>query len=160
MIEATPELRQQLLTCLAVPRFAEHVLSEAPFEGPRALLETAAAVASTLTDEEVDAALADHPRIGERHGGSGASAALSNAEQASADADDAALSAAIAAGNAAYEQRFGRVFLIRAAGRSRAEILSELQRRLDAEPDDERATVKQELIDIALRRLASLQRAS
>ena len=35
----------------------------------------------------------------------------------------AEVTAAIAAGNAAYEERFGRVFLIRAAGRSPQEIL-------------------------------------
>ena len=48
----------------------------------------------------------------------------------------AGVTAAIAAGNAAYEERFGRVFLIRAAGRSPEQILAELraaaaQRRRD-----------------------------
>ena len=43
------------------------------------------------------------------------------------------------AANAAYESRFGHVFLIRAAGRSSDEILAELQRRLDNDDAAERA---------------------
>ena len=51
----------------------------------------------------------------------------------------AGVTAAIAAGNAAYEQRFGRVFLIRAAGRSPEQILAELQRRLRNDDETEAA---------------------
>jgi 2-oxo-4-hydroxy-4-carboxy-5-ureidoimidazoline decarboxylase len=45
--------------------------------------------------------------------------------------------AAIAAGNRHYEERFGHVFLISAAGRGPQEILSELTRRLDNSPEEE-----------------------
>ena len=53
--------------------------------------------------------------------------------------DDAsqATRAAIAAGNRVYEDRFGHVFLIAAAGRGPDEILSELTRRLDTTPEEE-----------------------
>ena len=53
-------------------------------------------------------------------------AAFSAREQAAV-----APSAELVAGNIAYERRFGRVFLIRAAGRSGPEILAELRRRLE-----------------------------
>ncbi|HEV7949033.1 MAG TPA: 2-oxo-4-hydroxy-4-carboxy-5-ureidoimidazoline decarboxylase, partial [Glaciihabitans sp.] len=56
---------------------------------------------------------------------------------------------------AAYEARFGRVFLIRAAGRSRAEILSELTRRLELDDETELAIVGEQLRDIALLRLTT-----
>ena len=45
-------------------------------------------------------------------------AELSRREQASIDSTDADVATRLAAGNRAYEQRFDRVFLIRAAGRS------------------------------------------
>jgi 2-oxo-4-hydroxy-4-carboxy-5-ureidoimidazoline decarboxylase len=64
--------------------------------------------------------------------------------------------AAIAAGNAAYEARFGRVFLIRAAGRSKAEILAELTRRAALDEQTELAVVGAELRDIALLRVRQL----
>jgi 2-oxo-4-hydroxy-4-carboxy-5-ureidoimidazoline decarboxylase len=50
------------------------------------------------------------------------------------------------------------VFLIRAAGRSRRDILGELQRRLVLDDDTEAAIVGSELRDIALLRLAVLAR--
>ena len=68
---------------------------------------------------------------------------------------DADVADAIAAGNAAYEERFGRVFLIRAAGRSPAEILAELNRRLENDDDAEASESLDQLAQIALLRLRS-----
>ena len=59
-------------------------------------------------------------------------------------------------GNRAYEQRFGRVFLIRAAGRSSTEILDKLQTRLGNSPDTEDEVVADQLRQIALIRLAGV----
>ncbi len=85
-------------------------------------LETAAReAADPLTAEEVEGALAHHPRIGERAAGSSAEASLSRSEQAGLQTSDD-VSARLEAGNRAYEERFGRVFLIRAAGRSSEEL--------------------------------------
>lgn len=61
--------------------------------------------------------------------------------------------ARLAAGNAAYEERFGRVFLIRAAGRDPGEILGELDRRLHNDDATERAETVDNLRQIALLRL-------
>jgi 2-oxo-4-hydroxy-4-carboxy-5-ureidoimidazoline decarboxylase len=55
--------------------------------------------------------------------------------------------------NAVYEQRFGHVFLIRAAGRTSAEILSELERRLHNDDATERVETVTALRDIAVLRL-------
>ena len=81
-----------------------------------------AAAGGDLTDDEVDDALARHPRIGERPAPAqpGREAGWSRSEQGGVDAGDAVLAMALRAGNAEYEKRFGRVFLIRAAGRSGA----------------------------------------
>jgi 2-oxo-4-hydroxy-4-carboxy-5-ureidoimidazoline decarboxylase len=150
------DLRTALLACLAVPRWADEVAGLAPFASAAALLEAAGAAATPLPRSEIDQAMAEHPRIGEKPRGTSQAAVFSRTEQASVDADDAAVAAAIADGNRAYEERFGRVFLIRAAGRSRREILAELHRRLALDDDTEAAIVGSELRDIALLRLGVL----
>jgi len=150
------ELREALRSCLAVDRFVEEVAAGAPFASNAELLARADAAASALSAAEVDAALAHHPRIGERATGEGRSQRFSRSEQSAAEASDESLADAIAEGNARYEERFDRVFLIRAAGRGRSEILAELNRRLELDDAAEAATVASELHDITLLRLASL----
>jgi len=153
---STPELREALMTCLAVPRWADEVAAQSPFESAAALLAAARTAATPLSRSEIDEALSGHPRIGETARGDSQSARFSRREQSSSDATDATLAAAIAEGNRAYEERFGRVFLIRAAGRSRTEILAELHRRLALDDAAELRIVGTELRDIALLRLATL----
>jgi len=145
------EATRQLLTCLAVPRWAQEVADGRPYADLLALTAAAEAAAAELSEDELTAALARHPRIGER-AGSGHDAAFSAREQAGVDPDDA-IGARIAAGNAEYERRFGRVFLIRAAGRSAPEILAELSRRLGNDESSERVETVTQLREIAVLRL-------
>lgn len=146
------DLRAALTACLAVPRWVQDVASRAPFDDLSELMLVAYAEASPLAANEIDEAIAHHPRIGDKPVGDGAAASFSRAEQG----DAAELADEIAAGNAAYERRFGRVFIIRAAGRSRAEILSELNRRLTLDDATELTIVGEQLRDIALLRLEKL----
>lgn len=150
------ELREGLTACLAVPRWVDEVARQAPYGSLGRLLEVAREAATPLSPDEVDQALAHHPRIGEKASGAGTAQQFSRAEQASGASDDAVLAEALAAGNQAYEERFGRVFLIRAAGRSRAEILGELTRRRSLDPETEIGVVGVELRDIALLRIPQL----
>ncbi|NUR57697.1 MAG: 2-oxo-4-hydroxy-4-carboxy-5-ureidoimidazoline decarboxylase [Catenulispora sp.] len=150
------ELRALLRSCLAVPRWIDEVAAGAPFASPADLLDRARRAADPLEPAEIEQALADHPRIGEQPRGGSRSAAFSRAEQQAPDADDAELATRIAAGNAAYEERFGRVFLIRAAGRTRAEIHREQQRRLALDDAADLPVVAGELRQIALLRLERL----
>jgi 2-oxo-4-hydroxy-4-carboxy-5-ureidoimidazoline decarboxylase len=149
------DARALLESCLAVPRWVDAVLDGRPYPGTAALLAAADAAAPALTEAEVDAALARHPRIGERAGESH-DAEFSRREQAGVVPADAAARDELAAANREYESRFGRVFLIRAAGRSATEILAELRRRLHNEPADETAEVAAQLREIALLRLELL----
>ncbi|KZX19740.1 2-oxo-4-hydroxy-4-carboxy-5-ureidoimidazoline decarboxylase [Rathayibacter tanaceti] len=148
--------REVLLACLAVPRWADEVAAGAPYASVEALAAAADGVARTLSAGEVEAALADHPRIGERHAGSGRSSTFSAAEQATSLSEDEALAARLLAGNRAYEERFGRVFLIRAAGRDRAEIVAELERRLALDERTEARIVAEQLREIAVLRVRGL----
>ena len=137
--------REQLLSCLSVPRWADDVLVGEPYADRSALLAAADVAARSLSDTELDEALSAHPRIGERGG------SQSQREQAGVDPSDR-----LVAGNAAYEERFGRVFLIRAAGRDAEEILAELERRLGNTDEAERAETVDNLRQIALLRLEAL----
>ncbi len=149
------EARALLATCLDVPRWADEVLAGRPYGSADAVLETASASASSLSADELDAALARHPRIGER-AGAGHDAAHSEREQSGVDRTDAHVLQRLADGNRAYERRFDRVFLIRAAGRDAREILGELERRLDNDDATERAETVDQLRQIALLRLEDL----
>jgi 2-oxo-4-hydroxy-4-carboxy-5-ureidoimidazoline decarboxylase len=139
--------RETLLECLSVPRWADEVRAGGPYADKQALLRAADAAARELTDVELAQALRAHPRIGERGG------TRSVQEQSGVDvgADDVA--GRLAAGNAAYERRFERVFLIRAAGRDAEQILGELERRLRNDDVTERAETVDNLREIALLRL-------
>ncbi|NPC95825.1 2-oxo-4-hydroxy-4-carboxy-5-ureidoimidazoline decarboxylase [Nocardioides sp. zg-DK7169] len=146
-----------LRPCAAIPRWVEALVAGRPYADADALLARAEALAVGWTGAEVEQALADHPRIGERHAGDGTSAAMSRSEQ-SGVSPEAALQARIAAGNAAYEQRFGRVFLIRAAGRSGEEILAQLDQRLTHDPTTELEVTRGQLAEIAALRLRGILR--
>ena len=98
----------------------------------------------------VAGALARYPRIGERAGGDQADRALSTSEQAGVAPSYAA---ALAAGNAAYERRFGYIYLICATGLPDGQLLAALQERLTHDADGERLVVMHELRKIAALRL-------
>lgn len=139
--------------CAQVPRWARAVVDHRPYADTDDLIALADEFARDWTGAEVEAALADHPRIGERHEGSGASAEHSGREQSAAATTDPEIIARLADGNRLYEKTFDRVFLIRAAGRDAAEILAELHRRLDNDPETELAETHDQLREIAVLRL-------
>ncbi|MCM3660611.1 2-oxo-4-hydroxy-4-carboxy-5-ureidoimidazoline decarboxylase [Georgenia satyanarayanai] len=145
--------RDLLLACVAVPRWAEAIVAGRPYADLDALLRTARTAASPWTNEEIDAAMARHPRIGERATGEGADAEHSRREQSGVDTTDASTAQRLLEGNRAYEERFGHVFLIRAAGRSSADILAALEARLANDPDTERQITADQLREIAVLRL-------
>jgi 2-oxo-4-hydroxy-4-carboxy-5-ureidoimidazoline decarboxylase len=138
--------------CLDVDRWVEAIVDRRPYADVPALLEVATDAANPFTDEELAAALRHHPRIGERAAGATAEASLSRSEQSGVSAD-ADVQRRLAEGNRAYEQRFGHVFLIRAAGRSSTEILDALDERLTNDPDTEKSIMSEQLRQIALLRL-------
>ncbi|GAA1920612.1 2-oxo-4-hydroxy-4-carboxy-5-ureidoimidazoline decarboxylase [Microbacterium aoyamense] len=137
----------------AVPVWADALVAARPYSSADALAEAAGALAAGWSRDDLDAALAHHPRIGARVTGENAEATASRSEQAAMRDAAADVTAKIAAGNAAYEERFGRVFLIRAAGRSPEEMLVALERRLGNDDEVEAAEATAQLAEIALLRL-------
>ena len=143
-------------SCADVPAWAVDVAARRPYPDLAALTAYADERAAEWTGEQVTQALADHPRIGEKHQGAGASAAHSEREQAGVDPRDAEVQRRLADGNRRYEQTFDRIYLVRAAGRDVEEILALLEQRLTHDPVTELAVTAQQLREIAALRLAGL----
>lgn len=145
--------RARLLVCLDVPRWADAVAAARPYSDLGQLEEAMVAASATISDEELERALARHPRIGERADAASHDAEHSIREQSGVDRGDADVVRALAEGNRAYEERFGRVFIVRAAGRSGPEILDHLRHRLDNSDELERAATIDQLTQIAVLRM-------
>ncbi|MDR7251667.1 urate oxidase [Nocardioides sp. BE266] len=153
--EAMPadEAGELLRTFLDVPRWADDVLAGRPYADTGELEAAMVAASATMTDDELEQALARHPRIGERADAAKHDAEHSTREQSGVDRGDADVVRRLEEGNRAYEERFGRVFIIRAAGRDAEEILAELRRRLTNPDDAERAETIDQLTQIAVLRM-------
>lgn len=145
-----------LRPCVDIERWCSELADGRPFESIDELVRAAERSADPFTHDEIEAALAHHPRIGERASGDHAEATLSRAEQAGVDPSDEPVQTALRDGNLAYEEKFGRVFLIRAAGRSAGEILENLQERLTNDAEDEDQIVAGQLREIAIVRLKGM----
>ena len=111
------------------------------------------AASATITDDELERALARHPRIGERADAARHDAAHSTREQSGVDRGDADVARRLAEGNRAYEERFGRVFLIRAAGRDGARDPRRAAAPARQHDETERAETIDQLTQIALLRM-------
>ena len=143
-----------LLECCSSAEWARTVARQRPYGSPEALYEAAEVALDALDDAELHAALAGHPRIGERAGAGHASS--SGREQAGVAESAATTLTALADGNRDYEARFGHVYLVCADGRSGAELLAVLRERLGSDPRTEWATTRAELAKINRLRLARL----
>lgn len=147
-------LTDRFRNCLAVDRWARELAHGRPYATTDELLARADELSASLTDDEVRQALVDHPRIGQQAAAGSRTAALSTAEQSGVDS--VALADRLAAANAAYEARFGHIYLVCAAGRSGEELLGDLADRMTNDPATELAVVRGELGRIAHLRLAGM----
>ena len=148
--------RTRLLSLTAVDAWADGLLAGRPYDDLAAVLATSDAIVSELDEAQIDAALAGHPRIGERaEGVDEESAARSAKEQSAMSRAGGDLQDAVTRGNADYERRFGRIYLVAAAGRSADELLDLLHQRLENDPVTELEVVRQELARISRIRLTN-----
>ncbi|MEQ1919466.1 MAG: 2-oxo-4-hydroxy-4-carboxy-5-ureidoimidazoline decarboxylase [Elusimicrobiota bacterium] len=125
--------RGELLRCCGCARWADAVLTARPFRDRTALL--AASDAAWVKTAEADwlEAFSHHPRIGGKDAlreKFAATKAWASGEQAGTAAATEAVLDALAAGNAAYEKKFGHIFIVCASGKSAAEMLDLLKSRL------------------------------
>jgi 2-oxo-4-hydroxy-4-carboxy-5-ureidoimidazoline decarboxylase len=143
-----------LRECCAAERWVEQMLAGVPYASAGELLEASERAFDGLTPADWAQAFAGHARIGEPRSGD----ARGSAEQAGAADTDPATRAALRAGNVAYEERFGHVFMIRAAGLTADEMLSALHQRLHNTPEAEFRTATEQQREITRLRLLNLTR--
>lgn len=158
---APQDFRAEFARCLDVDRWVAALEAGRPFADRAALLRAAEAHARTITAEEAAAALARHPRIGERAPGGGPEARWSRGEQSALDRgsdEDAArrVQRVLAFAQREYEDRFGQIYLVCASGRSARELVDDLLARLGNDPRTEAAVVAGELRKISLLRIGKM----
>jgi 2-oxo-4-hydroxy-4-carboxy-5-ureidoimidazoline decarboxylase len=147
-----PEAERDLLACCASRAFARIMAGGRPYRDQDAAGTAADAAFRAMSWDDIAESMNAHPRIGDRV----AAGSRSAAEQSGASAASDTVRQELADGNAAYEQRFGHVFLVCASGLSGQEMLDQLQARLGHDPAAERAVVREELRKITRLRLAKL----
>jgi 2-oxo-4-hydroxy-4-carboxy-5-ureidoimidazoline decarboxylase len=131
---------EALATCCGATTWIAALNQQFPFDSPAALYEVADRIWYSLTEADWREAFTHHPKIGEVKAlkekfastATWAAGEQGAVRQASQDTLEA-----LAAGNAAYEQRFGYIFIVCATGKSADEMLALLQARLPNEPQQE-----------------------
>jgi 2-oxo-4-hydroxy-4-carboxy-5-ureidoimidazoline decarboxylase len=147
---------ERLRACNGARQWIDAMLAGRPYRDMESMLAMAEKASRSLDWADVQEALDGHPRIGERAAGNSTESVWSREEQASVGESDPTTQRALWEGNVAYEQQFGHVFLIRAAGRTPEEMLAELRRRLANDEITERAEVTEQLAQITRLRLERL----
>ena len=153
------DARTALLRCCACEEWADAMLTERPFASDEALFEASDRLWGSLTPAHWREAFAAHPRIGGKVNATSSTAAWSRGEQSGMDSASASVAEALAEGNAAYEARFGHVFLICATGRSAEEMLAALTSRLQNDSETELRIAKEQQALITRLRLTKLVNA-
>jgi allantoicase len=155
---AVADAHAALLRCCGAVRWAAAMVAARPFEDVPALLRIAERVWWGLDEVAHREAFAAHPRLGAPRAPAGAEAAAGWAhdEQRGAAAAAAGVLAALAAANAAYEERHGLGFLLCATGRGADAMLAELEARLPRTTAEELRTAAEEQIQITRLRLRKL----
>jgi 2-oxo-4-hydroxy-4-carboxy-5-ureidoimidazoline decarboxylase len=107
--------------------------AQRPIRDESSLLATSDTIWRSVGESDWLEAFRSHPRIGETRTEKVApaqSSTWSEQEQQKAATADEAVKMALKWGNREYEQKFGRIFIVCATGKSASEILEILRRRL------------------------------
>jgi len=131
---------EAMLACCGSRRWAQAMVAQRPIASVWALSQAADRVWSTMQELDWLEAFACHPRIGDRepspvtahpsHDPVEKSAEWSRKEQLSVRAANELVLTELAEDNQRYEQRFGFTYIVCATGKSAAEMLTILKRRL------------------------------
>jgi 2-oxo-4-hydroxy-4-carboxy-5-ureidoimidazoline decarboxylase len=145
------EARAMLLRCCGSSRWVDAMLARRPFASHAALDEAAAEEWDRLMPADWLEAFRHHPPIGGDGGGE-----WSRQEQSGVRLADADTLRALREANAAYERRFGFIFLVCATGKTAKEMLALLQARMDNAPEVELRVASREQARITALRLQKL----
>jgi len=131
---------REALPCCGSQAWATALAASRPIPDKDTLIETSNRIWLALPEEEWRQAFDSHPRIGQTHAQTHATAESlrwSAQEQRAALSEDEAAKLALEEANRRYEQKFGRIFIVCATGKTRAEILTVLESRMKNDPATE-----------------------
>ena len=123
----------EILPCCGSRAWANGMVGRRPLPDEAALLATSNETWRSLAESDWLEAFRCHPRIGESQApkvASQRSVAWSAQEQQNVAGANDSVKLALADGNREYERKFSRIFIVCATGKSPAEILKILQRRM------------------------------
>jgi len=144
---------EALSTCCGATAWVATLNEQFPFTSPAALYEAAERTWHNLTEADWREAFTHHPKIGDVNALKekfASTATWAAGEQGAVRQASPETLEALAAGNAAYEVKFGYIFIVCATGKSAAEMLALLQARLPHDPSQE--------IHVAMREQAKITR--
>ena len=124
---------REALPCCGSQAWAVALASLRPIADEASLIETSSSVWRALPEQAWQEAFNSHPRIGQSHAQTYAtskSLGWSAQEQRGAVSEDDATKLALEEANRRYEQKFGRIFIVCANGKTAAEILTQLEARM------------------------------
>ena len=124
---------EEILPCCGSKAWALGMAERRPLADEAMLLAAGDEVWAKLPESDWLEAFHSHPRIGESRAPAitaARSAAWSKEEQGRVSAAEEEIRIALAEGNRAYEEKFGRTFIVCATGKSPTEILGTLMKRL------------------------------
>ena len=148
-----------LRSCCGSSRWVKAMVARRPHGTLASLLAAADAAWRDTGPADWDEAFAHHPRIGESRAAvpvSETARGWSARVQGGLVLSDAAVRAALASGIRDYERRFGRIFIVRADGKSPRALLENLRSRLLNPPEDELRVAAGEQGKITMLRLGML----
>ena len=154
-----PALRETLGLCNGSVAWVEKMLELFPMATDEQLLQEASRVWYSCGEADWRQAFGHHPKIGDldslrkKFAATGQWAA---GEQSGVQGASEPLLAALAAGNEAYEKKFGYIFIVCATGKSAEEMLGLLRARLDHDPVTEIRVAMEEQNKITRIRLEKL----
>ena len=148
---------EAVLPCCGSHAWARALASRRPLSTLPELLAASDAAWWSLSEPDWQEAFDSHPRIGEQQAkhATGASLSWSAGEQNLAGLSDADAKTKLAEGNRAYEEKFGRIFIVCATGKTAQEMLSLLTQRMHNTPEaelHETAEQQREITHIRLRK--------
>ncbi len=149
---------REALPCCGSRAWAAGLAAKRPIPDEASLLEASNTVWRSLPEDAWQEAFDSHPRIGQRRAQAHAtdeSLQWSAQEQRAALAEDDTARLALETANRRYEQRFGRIFIVCATGKTASEILNILEGRMknDALTElREAAEQQRQIIQLRLRK--------
>lgn len=124
---------REALPCCGSQGWATALAARRPIADEASLIEASTSIWLALPQEAWQEAFDSHPRIGQTHAQTHAteeSLRFSAQEQRTALSENETARLAFEEANRRYEQKFGRIFIVCAAGKTSAEMLAILETRM------------------------------